>query len=47
MEIGSMATGRDLERCLVVSPSAYNITIVGGNVSFFEALDIFEDCIIV
>ena len=47
VEIGSMATSRDVERCLVVSPSPCKIVIVGGSESFFEALDIVEECIVV
>ena len=43
VEIGSMATGR--ERCLVVSPSPDKIIIVGGYGSFFETLDIVEECV--
>ena len=44
VEIGSMATDR--ERCLVVSLSPDKIIIVGGYGSFFETLDIVEECIV-
>ena len=45
VKIGSMATGRS--SCLVVSPSPDKMVIVGGAVSFFESVDIVEECIVV